>query len=92
MAEEHISQEFRLKNRCETRNYFLKEIKQNELMSKIYKTLCTSLNYIDLFLILNYTINGCISVSAFTSLKGIPIGITSSPIEPKICAININNQ
>ena len=92
MAEEHISQEFRLKNRCETRNYFLKEIKQNELMSKIYKTFCTSLNYIDLFLILNYTINGCISVSAFTSLIGIPIGITSSPTEPKICAININNQ
>ena len=92
MAEEHISQEFRLKNRCETRNYFLKEIKQNELMSKIYKPFCTSLNYIDLFLILNSTINGCISVSAFTSLKGIPIGITSSPIEPKICAININNQ
>ena len=92
MAEEHISQEFRLKNRCETRNYFLKEIKQNELMSKIYKTFCTSLNYIDLFLILNYTINGCISVSAFTSLIGIPIWITSSPIEPKICAININNQ
>ena len=92
MAEEHVSQEFRLKNRCETRNYFLKEIKQNELMSKIYKTFCTSLNCIDLFLILNYTINGCISVSAFTSLIGIPIGITSSPIEPKICAININNQ
>ena len=92
MAEEHVSQEFRLKNRCETRNYFLKEIKQNELMSKIYKTFCTSLNYIDLFLILNYTINGCISVSAFTSLIGIPIGITSSPIEPKIFAININNQ
>ena len=92
MAEEHVSQEFRLKNRCETRNYFLKEIKQNELMSKIYKTFCTSLNYIDLFLILNYTINGCISVSAFTSLIGSPIGITSSPIEPKICAININNQ
>ena len=92
MAEEHVSQEFRLKNRCETRNYFLKEIKQNELMSKIYKTFCTSLNYIDLFLILNYTINGCISVSAFTSLIGIPIGITSSPIEPKICAINITNQ
>ena len=92
MAEEHVSQEFRLKNRCETRNYFLKEIKQNELMSKIYKTFCTSLNYIDLFLILNYTINGCISVSSFTSLIGIPIGITSSPIEPKICAININNQ
>ena len=34
MLEENISQEFRLKNIDETRNYFLEEIKQNELMSK----------------------------------------------------------
>ena len=81
MAEEHISQEFRLKNRCKTRNDFLKEIKQNELMSKIQKNFCTSLNYIDLFVILNSTINTCISISVFTSLIGIPLGITSSAIE-----------
>ena len=31
MAEENISQEFRLKNIDETRNYFLEKIKQNEL-------------------------------------------------------------
>ena len=81
LAEEHISQEFRLKNRCKTRNDFLKEIKQNELMSKIQNKFCTSLNYIDLFVILNSTINTCISISAFTSLIGIPVGITSSAIE-----------
>ena len=34
MTEENISQEFRLKNIDETKNYFLKEIKQNELMGK----------------------------------------------------------
>ena len=34
MVEENINQEFRLKNIDETRNYFLKEIEQNELMSK----------------------------------------------------------
>ena len=32
-------------------------------------------------------ITGCISVSAFASLLGIPIGITSSAKELKICAI-----
>ena len=37
MAEENISQEFRLENIDETRNYFLEEIKQNELMSKSTK-------------------------------------------------------
>ena len=34
MAEENISQEFKLKHIDETRNYLLEEIKQNELMSK----------------------------------------------------------
>ena len=33
MSEENISQEFRLKNKEETRNYFIKEIDPNELMS-----------------------------------------------------------
>ena len=33
MAEENISQEFRLKNIAETRNYYLEDIEQNELRS-----------------------------------------------------------
>ena len=71
----------------ETRNYFLKEVKQTELMSKKHKKVCTTLNYIEHFLILASTITGCISISAFASLLGIPIGITSSAIGLKICAI-----
>ena len=35
---EKTSQEFRLKNIKETRNYFIKEIGQNELISKKQKT------------------------------------------------------
>ena len=35
-------QESRLKNMNETRNYFLEEIEQNELMSKKHKTVCTT--------------------------------------------------
>ena len=52
MVEENISQEFRLKNIDETRNFFLEEIKQNELMSKKQKKLHTTRNYIEHFLIL----------------------------------------
>ena len=37
MSEENINQKFRLKNIGETRNYFIKEINQNELMSKKHK-------------------------------------------------------
>ena len=33
MVQENISQEFRLRNIDETRNYFLEEIKQHELES-----------------------------------------------------------
>ena len=56
-------------------------------MSKKYKKVCTTLNYVKHFLIIASTITGCISISAFASLIGIPIGITSSAIGLKICAI-----
>ena len=56
-------------------------------MSRKHKKVCTTLNYIEHFLILASTITGCISISAFTSLLGIPIGITSSAIGLKLFAI-----
>ena len=46
MVEENVSQEFRLKNIDETRNYFLEEIEQKELMGRKHKKGCTTLNYI----------------------------------------------
>ena len=82
-----MSQEFRLKNINETRNYFLEEKKQNELMSRKHKKVCTTLNYVEHFLISASMITGCISISAFASLIGIPIAITSSAIGLKVCAI-----
>ena len=87
MVEENISQEFRLKKIDETRNNFLEEIEQNELRSKNYKKVCTTLNYIQHFLILPSTITGCISISVFASLICIPKGYTSYAIELKICAL-----
>ena len=64
MVEENISQGSRLKNKDETRNYFLEEIKQNELMSRKHKKVCATLNYIEDFLVLVFAITGCISTSA----------------------------
>ena len=63
MAEEKICQEFRLKYKKETQ-HFIKEIDQNELMSKRHRRFCTILNYIEHFLILVLVVTGCISVSA----------------------------
>ena len=87
MVEENISQDCRLKNIDEKTNYVLKEIEQNDLISRKHKKVCTTLNYIEHFLILVSTITGCISISAFASLLGIPTGSTSSAIGLKLCAI-----
>ena len=87
MVEENISQEFRLKNIDETRNYLIEEINRNELMSKKHKKVCTTLNYIEHFLILGSTITGCVSISDFASIVGIPTTIASSAFGLKICAI-----
>ena len=71
----------------ETRNHFLEAVKQNKLMSTKPKNICTTLNYIEHFLILTSTISECISVSAFVFLLGILIGITSSAIGLKTYAL-----
>ena len=45
------------------------------------------INYIDHFTILASTITRCVLISAFATLIGIPIGIKSSEIALKNCAI-----
>ena len=59
----------------------------NELMSKRHKIICTASNYIEHLLILAPANTGWVSISAFGSLVGIPIGIVSSAVKFKICAI-----
>ena len=86
MKEENTSQEFRLKNIHETRNYLIKEIDQNELMSNKAKMVCTTLNYIEHFLILVSVVTGCVSISAFASLLVIPMEIVSFAIGLKVSA------
>ena len=87
MSEENISQEFRLKNIDETRNYFIKEINQNELMSKKHKKICRVLIYIEYILVLISAVTRCVFIADFASLVGISVGIASSAIGLKICGI-----
>ena len=61
-------------------------------MSKKYKKVCTTLNYIEHFLVLAFRITQFTSISAFVSLLGIHIGIASSVIGLKICAIAAGNK
>ena len=43
------------------------------------------MNYIDHSLIVIYTVAGCVSISSFASLGGIPIGIAISTIRLNFC-------
>ena len=56
-------------------------------MSKKHKKVCRVLNYIYHLLIEISAITGCVSISGFASLVGIPIRITSSAIGLKMCGI-----
>ena len=56
-------------------------------MSKKHKKVCTTLNYIEHLLILAFVVTGCVSISTFTSIVGIPLGITSSAVVIKLCAV-----
>ena len=58
-------------------------------MSKKHKRVFTFIKYIEQFLILGSASRGCVSISTFTSLVGIPKKITSSPIGLKVCATTV---
>ena len=91
MAKE-ASLELRLKKNIETKNYLLDETKYNDLMNEKYKKACKYLNYVEHLLILVSTVTGCVSISAFASLVCVPVGITSSAVGIKICAITTGNK
>ena len=83
----NIDQEFILKEINEKRKYFIKEIKENELISKKRKKICKILNCTEHLFILTSTVTGCISIFALASLVGIPVGIASSTTTIKNCLI-----
>ena len=87
MTEENIGQELRLKEIEEKRNYFMEEIKQNELISKKHKKVYKIISYTEHLLVLTSTVSGFVSISAFAILFGIPLGIASSAAKIKISAI-----
>ena len=49
--------------------------------------MCRVLNYFENFLIFVFAVSGFVSISVFVPLAGVPLGITSSSIVIKICAI-----
>ena len=56
-------------------------------MSKKHKKVCTTLIYIEHFVILGFAVTGSISISDLSPLVVFPVGITSSALGFKICAV-----
>ena len=54
-------------------------------MSEKYRKTYKYLNFVEI--IVSWTVNGCVSISAFASLASIAVGIRSSAVELNICAI-----
>ena len=74
MLHEKISQEFRLKNIVKAKDYFIKDINLQDF--RLHWTL-----------ILESTVNGCVSVGVFALLFVNPIVIASSSVGLKISVI-----
>ena len=53
-------------------------------MSKKHIKTCRILNYIEFFIILAFAVTGCVSISTFNYLVGIPIGIAIFVVGLKI--------
>ena len=64
------------------RRHSLEEIKHNELISKKHKKTCKSLNYVEL-------VTGCVSISAFAYVIGIPVGTTTSAVGLKLSVLTV---
>ena len=57
-------------------------------MSEKHKKVRMALNYFEHFVIFISAVSGCVSISPFGSLVGIPVGITSSAVGLKIFVIS----
>ena len=56
-------------------------------MCEKHKRTCKTLNFFENFPIFVSAVSGCVLVSAFASLIGVLVGITSSTVGLKICTL-----
>ena len=75
-------QQFRLNKINEIKDFYIAEIKQKELMSKILSKYIASFEYFDKSLIVLSVTTGSISVASFATVIGAPAGITSASFSP----------
>ena len=71
-------QQFRLDKINEIKDYFVVEIKDRELMSKILSKYIASFDYFDKSLIVLSETTGSISIASFAAVIGAPIAMASA--------------
>ena len=71
-------QQFRLNKINEIKDYFIAEITERELMSKILSKYIASFEYFDKSLIVSSVATGSISIASFATATGAPVGIMSA--------------
>ena len=76
MIEKNISQKFGLKIIDKAGNFFI-ENKETKMMRETHNKGGMALNYFELLVILASAVSGCVAISAFATLVGIPLGIAS---------------
>ena len=73
-------QRFRLNKINEIKDYFVAEIKERELMSKRVSKYIAFCDYFDKSLIVLSARSGSISIAAFATVVGTPVGIVSASL------------
>ena len=86
LKDKYVKSRVWIKKKDETRSYLLEEIK-HDLLSEKNKKAFKYWNYVEHLFRLASTVIGCVSILVFASLVCVPVGITSSPVGIKICAI-----
>ena len=71
-------QQFRLNKINEIKDYFVAEIKERELMSKILSKYIASFDYFGTSLIFLSVTTGSISIASFATVIGAPVGMMSA--------------
>ena len=69
---------FRLDEISKIENYFIEEINQRKQCSKKLNKYVTAFDYIDKILIVLSATSGVVSIVSFSSVIGVPAGITSA--------------
>ena len=61
-------------------------------MSEKHENVCEDLNYFEYFLVFVSPVIGCVSISAFASLTGIPVSVARSACRNKNVYNHCGNQ